>query len=97
MESIELLHSFKIAETDSFEQKAGSKTFKRYYEKINGYVYPQLSLNPFFGLNIKKLKGEFEGIYRYRVGKIRIFYSIDIENKMIFILNIDFRKDIYEK
>jgi len=91
-----LLRSFKIAKTDNFAHKAASMTFKRYYEKIKNYVYPQIQVNPFFALNVKKLKGQFEGVYRYRIGKIRLFYSIDSENKMIFILNIDYRKDIYE-
>ena len=94
--NIELSIKFKIAETENFYQKISSRTFKKYYEKIKTYVYPQIKINPFFGLNIKKLKGEFEGIYRYRIGKIRLFYEIDIEQHMIYILNIDYRKDAYQ-
>jgi mRNA interferase RelE/StbE len=54
-----------------------------------------MKLNPFFGINIKKLKGDFEGIFRYRIGKIRLFYKIDIEKKILFMLDVDYRKDIY--
>lgn len=36
--------------------------------KISDYVYPQLRDDPFFGTNIKKLKEELEGLYRYRAG-----------------------------
>ena len=66
------------------------------YKKISEYVYPQLRGNPFFGSNIKKLKGEFEGLYRYRVGKYRIFYKIENDKVLVIILDIDDRKDAYK-
>lgn len=45
---------------------------------------------------IRRLHGEFEGLYRYRVGKIRIIYSIDKVAHIIEILNIDDRGDVYK-
>lgn len=61
------LSEFSIAEAKSFEKiKVGFE--KKLYTKITNIVYPQLRQNPYSGTNIKKLKGEFEGYYRYRIG-----------------------------
>jgi len=54
------LNKFKIAETDTFSSKISDTKFSKIYKKIMDYVYPQLRDNPFFGTNIKKLKGELE-------------------------------------
>ncbi|MBD3843979.1 MAG: type II toxin-antitoxin system RelE/ParE family toxin [Campylobacterales bacterium] len=79
---------FEIAETKNF-QKIKSKLEPKLYQKILNNVYPQLKSNPFYGANIKKLKGEFEGYYRYRVGDYRLFYII--ENEKILVIVTDFR------
>jgi mRNA interferase RelE/StbE len=91
-----LLNNFEIAETESFISKIEDRKFKKIYQKIKDYVYPQLRLNPFFGSNIKKLKGEFEGIYRYRIGDNRIFYKIENDKVLIIVLDISDRKDAYK-
>ncbi|MFC1770351.1 type II toxin-antitoxin system RelE/ParE family toxin, partial [Candidatus Margulisiibacteriota bacterium] len=44
--------------------------------------------NLFLGPNIKKLKGEFEDLYRFRVGKYRLFYEVHAEDVLIFIVDI---------
>ena len=72
------LSNFQIAETKTFE-KVKKNIDSQLYTKIRNIVYPQLKLNPYFGTNIKKLKGDFEGYYRYRVGSYRLFYLIDNE------------------
>jgi mRNA interferase RelE/StbE len=64
-------------------------------KKIKSYVYPQIKLEPFFGKNIKKLKDYVPDTWRYRIGKFRIFYSVDQDEKIIYILTIDQRKDAY--
>ena len=91
-----MLKKFELAETESFSSKILKKDFIKKYTKIVNYVYPQLRYNPFFGPNIKKLKGEFEGIYRYRIGSFRLFYTIDNEKAIVFILDILKRKDSYK-
>ena len=88
-----MLNKFKIAETDTFVSKLSDPKFSKVYKKISDYVYPQLRENPFFGSNIKKLKGDFEGLYRYRVGNYRIFYKIENNQVLVIILDIDDRKD----
>ena len=88
---------FQIAETDTFRDRVVSNPEDLPYEKIVAYVYPQLRKNPFFGANIKKLRGEFEGVYRYRRGDRRLFYSIDGDKGLVVILDIQPRKDAYRK
>jgi mRNA interferase RelE/StbE len=63
--------------------------------KLVTYVYPQLKTEPHFGKNIKKLVGYKPETWRYRIGKYRLFYSIDDQAKIVFILTVEFRKDAY--
>lgn len=85
---------FSIAETKTFEKVKASLDAKLYL-KIKTIVYPQLRENPFFGTNIKKLKGEFEGYYRYRLGNYRLFYIVEQEKVMVFIVDIKHRQGAY--
>jgi len=39
-----------------------------------------------FGPNIKRLKGKLSSIYRFRIGNYRLFYTIDSEKKLVFML-----------
>ncbi|KFL33193.1 MULTISPECIES: type II toxin-antitoxin system RelE/ParE family toxin [unclassified Sulfurospirillum] len=85
---------FSIAETKTFEKVKATLDAKLYL-KIKTIVYPQLRENPFFGTNIKKLKGEFEGYYRYRLGNYRLFYSVEQEKVMVFIVDVKHRQSAY--
>lgn len=82
------LSKFQIAETKTFE-KVKKKIDKKLYSKIENFVYPQLRENPFYGINIKKLKDDLEGYYRYRIGNYRLFYLI--ENDKLIIAVVDFK------
>ena len=86
---------FKIAETEYFRKQLANLNLRKIYLKIENFVYPQLRVNPFFGPNIKKLKGEFEGNYRFRIGNYRLFYTVDKQKVIVFILEIANRKDAY--
>lgn len=86
---------FSIAETDDFRKVIVSAKFRKLYEKIKDYVYPQLRSNPFFGPNIKKLKGTLNDFYRYRIGNFRLFYTVDNNRVLVFIVSISDRKDAY--
>ncbi len=87
--------SHKIAETETFQKKIKTAKYRNIYKKITDFVYPILRKNPFFGTNIKKLKGEFKDIYRYRIGDYRLFYKISEEKVIVFIVDIAPRKDAY--
>ena len=89
---------YKIFETDEFIKKLGkiSKRDKTFIEKkLLQYVYPQLKEEPHYGNNIKKLVDYNPEIWRYRIGKYRLFYVVDETDKIVFILSIDLRKDAY--
>ena len=86
---------FVSAETDSFRKMIGQPHYRLLYSKISDYIYPQLRQNPFIGLNVKKLKGEWKSFYRYRIGNHRLFYKVDSEKMMVFIITIKDRKDAY--
>jgi mRNA interferase RelE/StbE len=89
------LAKYKIAETDDFQKEINNDKFQNLYHKITDFVYPQLRSNPFFGPNIKKLKGEFEDYYRYRIGNFRLFYTIHKDRVIVFIVSIGHRKEAY--
>ena len=64
--------------------------------KINT-AFDEIRINPFYGKNIKKLRGGLEGLYRYRIGNIRIVYSIEETIKIVAVAWIGNRKDAYRR
>jgi mRNA interferase RelE/StbE len=51
---------------------------------------------PFTELDIKKLKGQWDGYFRLRVGQIRVIFTvIDSEIEILLIQDIGFRGGIY--
>ena len=73
-----------------------SAKFKALYKKITDYVYPILRENPYYGPNIKKLKGDYRDVYRFRIGDYRLFYTVSEETVIVFVLDIENRKDAYK-
>lgn len=72
----------------SYLKKLTPKTRKKIYEAIS--KLPDLG-------DIKKMKGEkLKNIYRLRVRKYRILFSLEPEEKCIKILAIDTRGDVYK-
>jgi mRNA interferase RelE/StbE len=90
-------NDFQIAETATYREKVESKTFVRFSDRIRANIYPRLRTNPYFGPNIKRLKGDLNSIYRYRMGDYRLFYTIDSTKKLVFMMDIVHRKDAYRK
>jgi len=88
------LSDFQIAESKTF-QKVRNKMSSKLYAKIKNIVYPQLRSNPFFGINIKKLKGDFESYYRYRIGNYRLFYLIENKKVLVVIVDLKHRQNAY--
>ena len=89
---------FRIAETDQFLDDlrristAGKGSIA---PKLRSYVYPQLREQPYFGANIKKLRGYKPDTWRYRIGSYRFFYIIDDEQKMVFMIAAGTRQQSY--
>ena len=67
------------------------KSVKGLIERVKEYL-PQgpISLG-------KPLHGEFKGLYRYRYGRYRILYAVDMKENTILILRVGKRKDIYNQ
>ncbi len=92
------MNNYRIFETNEFLKKLSklpydNQTFIQ--RKLSIYIYHHLKKVPHYGNNIKKLKGYIPDTWRYRIGKLRIFYSITDKQKIINILTIDLRKDAY--
>ena len=47
-------------------------------------------------IDIKKLRGEWFGFFRIRMGKIRIIAEFDFDNQSVFIGVIDMRGNAYK-
>ena len=47
-------------------------------------------------VDIKKLKGEWQGFYRSRTGKIRVIFEVNFDAFVVSIENIDFRGSAYK-
>ncbi len=43
------------------------------------------------------LKGIFSGLFRYRYGKYRIIYAVDLAEKKMIVLHVKQRKDAYRR
>ena len=46
-------------------------------------------------VDVRKLKGAWEGYYRLRKGKLRLIFSVDYKGRSLFVEKIDFRGDVY--
>jgi mRNA interferase RelE/StbE len=92
----ERLPEFRVFETDEFKKALARLGPPRFLpKKLESYVYPQLRQGPFFGLNIRKLQGYTPETWRYRIGPYRLFYSVDADERTVFMLTVDDRKDAY--
>ena len=49
---------------------------------------------PFTELDIKKMRGDWEGFYRIRIGKIRVIFTLTANSKDIEVFKIGFRGDV---
>ena len=59
-------------------------------------AFEQVKSNPRFHPNIKPLKGNYAGYYRYRVGDYRIVYSINDETMRVLVNTIAHRSEVYD-
>ena len=87
------MSNYQIFETDEFLRKLKKPTPQDeafIQSKLNEYVYPQIRKEPFLGKNIKKLKGYSPDTWRYRIGKFRLFYTLDQKERIIYMLTVDY-------
>ncbi len=51
---------------------------------------------PFDELDIKKLKGNWQGFFRIRSGKCRIIFRADLDSQVVYVYDICFRGNAYD-
>ncbi len=47
-------------------------------------------------VDIKKLKGKWQGFYRVRSGKMRVIAEFNFEDSAVFIEEVDYRGNVYK-
>ncbi len=82
-----------------FIEKADPETISRIQEKLSQLLTSVETQNliPFTELDIKQMKGDWEGFYRLRVGKVRLIFTIDTEACQIEVYGVGNRGDVYKK
>ncbi len=91
--------NYRVFETDGFQkdlEKFARSGLQRIQNKLLQYVYPQLRIEPHFGLNIKRLRDWQPPTWRYRIGPWRFFYEIDEKGKIIYMTVVDHRGSGYK-
>lgn len=92
------MSNYQIFETDEFLKKIKKITNRDQIfieRKLLQHIYPLLKEEPHYGNSIKKLIDYKPETWRYRIGKYRLFYVIDENDKTVYILSIDLRKEAY--
>ena len=89
---------YRIFETDEFLRnldKLSARDRANIQGKLDDYAYPRLRDKPHFGTNIKKLRGYTPDTWRYRIGRFRVFYTVAEEDRIVYVLTVEARKDAY--
>jgi mRNA interferase RelE/StbE len=83
--------SFRLETTRKFE-----KDFRKLPPDLKRRIDHQvktLEAQPYGG---KRLRGEFEGSYSFRVGDYRVIYQLDEATRRIVLLTVAHRRTVYE-
>lgn len=77
-----------------------SSAFERKYSKLDSTIakrvdktIEKLSANPFIGDKMREKR--FRNLYKYRVGKHRLFYRINVEKSICYLTNFVSRDKAY--
>jgi mRNA interferase RelE/StbE len=92
------LSDFRIFETDQFQKdlkQIARSGLPKLVGKLYAYVYPQLRSNPLTGNNIKRLKGTYSDLWRYRIGAWRFFYKVDEKRRIVSMIAASHRSSAY--
>ncbi len=79
-----------------FLQKANAEDVVKIQSQLNQLLtaIKQQGIIPFTELDIKKMRGEWEGFYRLRVGKIWVIFIVDFDSSDLEIYTIGAKGDI---
>ena len=76
--------------------KEVQKYYKKYPQKKRiQRVVERLCINPYDDVNIKKLVGQLDGLYRYRLSNLRLIYKVDEIKNEIILVYLGTRGDVY--
>lgn len=90
--------SFSIEQIAASAEKYISRLPRKRQEAIAAAFDHLCNVSPFQHPNptvIKSLKGKYKGLWRYRVGDVRIIYDVDKKKRTIRIIAIDSRGNVY--
>lgn len=82
-----------------FLQKANSKDVEKIRTQLSQLLsaIEERGIIPFTDLQIKKMRGDWEGFYRLRIGNIRVIFTICEASTDIEVYEIGMRGDIYKQ
>ena len=81
-----------------FLQKANPQETENIRDSIKmvALAIEEQGIIPFTELDIKKMKGDWQGYYRLRIGKNRVIFTVDFDSWDLIIYAIGARGDIYK-
>lgn len=81
-----------------FLDKAHSEDVERIREKLKQLLtsIEDQGVIPFTDLDIKKMKGDWDGFYRLRLGQIRIIFTVYPDSSGLEVYAIGARGDVYK-
>jgi len=81
-----------------FLQKANSEDVVKIQNQLNQLLIAieQQEIIPFTELDIKKMRGDWEGFYRLRVGKMRVIFIVDFDSAELEVYTVGTRGDVYK-
>ena len=81
-----------------FLQKANPQETENIRDSIEmvALAIEEQGIIPFTELDIKKMKGDWQGYYRLRIGKNRVIFTVDFDSWDLIIYAIGARGDIYK-
>ena len=81
-----------------FLQKANSENVAKIQNQLNQLLIAieQQGIIPFTELDIKKMRGDWEGFYRLRVGKMRVIFIVDFDSAELEVYTVGTRGDVYK-
>jgi mRNA interferase RelE/StbE len=92
------LSEFRLFETGQFLddlERISPARREKLAARLRDMVYPQLRAQPYFGANIKKLRGFKPETWRYRIGPYRFFYVVDDKERIVSLVAADSRQAAY--
>ncbi|MFQ6030782.1 MAG: type II toxin-antitoxin system RelE/ParE family toxin [Dehalococcoidia bacterium] len=79
-----------------------ARSANRYYQRVDvdtarrlERCFEELSRNPFTATNVRPIRGR-QGVYRYRVGDLRVIFTVVQVERVVRVTAIGPRGNVYE-